>query len=71
MEVDKSAKLQNVQRMCGTELPQIMFGSWAERKCFEIAIMYYSPWIAGIIGIIILIKSRSHYYGRRNPKFRR
>ena len=40
-------------------------------QCVKIQLFFYSPWIAGIIGIVALVKSRSHYYGRRNPKFRR
>ena len=38
-------------------------------QCLKVQLFYYSPWISGIIGIIILVKSRSHYHGRRNPKF--
>lgn len=33
--------------------------------CAVIQAYYYSPWILGIIGIVSLIYSRSHYYGSR------
>ena len=41
-------------------------GTW---QCIKIQVVYYSPWILGIIGIVLLIKSRSNYYGSRKPRY--
>ncbi len=38
-------------------------------QCMKLQAYYYSPWILGIIGIIILVKSRSYYYGRRKIRY--
>jgi len=45
-------------------------GKWADlsnlqSSCFKLQVIYYSPWILGILGIIVLIKSRTQAYERR------
>lgn len=37
--------------------------------CAVMQAYYYSPWILGIIGIVLLVKSRSHYYGSRKNRY--
>jgi len=38
--------------------------------CITMQSYYYSPWILGIVGVIALVYSRSHYYGSRNRNYR-
>lgn len=38
--------------------------------CAVMQAYYYSPWILGIVGVIALVYSRSHYYGSRNRNYR-
>jgi hypothetical protein len=56
---------QEVQ-MCNSGWGDIMGITF---QCVKIQVIYYSPWILGIIGIILLIKSRSHYYGHRRNRY--
>ena len=59
---------QEVQ-MCNSGWGDFM-GSAGTWQCIKIQVIYYSPWILGIIGIVLLIKSRSNYYGSRKNRFR-
>jgi hypothetical protein len=40
-----------------------------ESSCFKQQVIYYSPWILGILGIIVLIKSRTTAYERKKIGF--
>ena len=43
-----------------------MFGTWGATECIKIQVIYYSPWLLGIIGIICIAKSRDEVsYGYR------
>lgn len=49
-------------------------GGWADlsnfkNSCFKLQVIYYSPWILGILGIIVLIKSRTQDYERKKIGF--
>ena len=68
-EVDSEpTRFKQTVELCNAGWGDIL-GSWGERQCLKVQAYYYSPWILGIIGVIFFAKSRSDYYGSRNPRY--
>ena len=55
--------------LCNSGFVDGMFGAWGQQQCIKAQVIYYSPWILGLIGIMLLINSRSNYYGRRTIRY--
>lgn len=64
-EIDKlSASSKEAVDFCNRGWGDI-FGSWGVTQCIKIQTIYYSPWILGFIGTIILAKAGPYrgYHG--------
>jgi uncharacterized membrane protein YecN with MAPEG domain len=68
--VDSSSKIKSAMGFCKSYWNKIDNGVFDE-DCFKAQLLYYSPWLLGIIGIIFVIKYRPHYYGRRYRSYHR
>jgi hypothetical protein len=56
-EIDKMSFLsKQVVDLCNRGLGDV-FGSWGVTQCIKIQTIYYSPWILGFIGTVILAKA--------------
>ena len=68
--VDSSSKIKSAMGFCKSVLNKIDNGVFDE-DCFKTQLLYYSPWLLGIMGIIFCIKYRPHYYGTRYRSYHR
>ena len=68
--VDSNSKIKDYMGICSSVLNKIDNGVFDE-DCFKTQLLYYSPWLLGIMGIIFCIKYRPHYYGTRYRSYHR
>jgi len=68
--VDSSPKIKGAMDFCNSFWNNIDNGVFDE-DCFKTQLLYYSPWLLGITGIIFFIKCRPHSYGTRYRSYHR